>query len=55
MHAAPDPDKPWQGELFRYALDRRHHPDTAVPPRVLPVLAAHRELMALARRSGARS
>ncbi|MFF4897602.1 TROVE domain-containing protein [Streptomyces sp. NPDC001068] len=47
VHAAPDADKPWQGELFRYALDRRHHPDTAVPPASSPVLAAHRELMAL--------
>ncbi|GHD97498.1 TROVE domain-containing protein [Streptomyces alanosinicus] len=47
VHAAPDPDKPWQGELFRYALDRRHNPDTAVPPASLPVLCAHRELMAL--------
>ncbi|MER6071294.1 TROVE domain-containing protein [Streptomyces sp. NPDC001817] len=47
VHAAPDPDKPWQGELFQYALDRRHHPDTAVPPASLPVLGAHRELMAL--------
>jgi hypothetical protein len=47
VHAAPDPDKPWQGELFRYALDRRHNPDTAVPPATDPVLAAHRELLAL--------
>ncbi|MEU5314645.1 TROVE domain-containing protein [Streptomyces sp. NPDC021562] len=47
VHAAPDPDKPWQGDLFRYALDRRHHPDTAVPPCSSPVLAAHRALMAL--------
>ncbi|MFD9435477.1 TROVE domain-containing protein [Streptomyces sp. NPDC060002] len=47
VHAAPDPDKPWQGELFRYALDRRHHPDTAVPPASNRVLTAHRELMAL--------
>jgi hypothetical protein len=47
VHAAPDPDKPWQGELFRYALDRRHHPDTAVPPASGRVLTAHRELMAL--------
>lgn len=31
VHAAPDPDKPWQGDLFAYALDRRHHPETAVP------------------------
>jgi hypothetical protein len=47
VHAAPDPDKPWQGELFQYALDRRHHPDTAVPPASARVLTAHRELMAL--------
>ncbi|CAL9321369.1 TROVE domain-containing protein [Streptomyces sp. SudanB52_2052] len=47
VHAAPDPDKPWQGELFRYALDRRHHPDTAVPPASDRVLTAHHALMAL--------
>ncbi|WP_046733025.1 TROVE domain-containing protein [Streptomyces humi] len=47
VHAAPDPDQPGQGDLFRYALDRRHHPDTAVPPGSSPVLVAHRELMAL--------
>jgi hypothetical protein len=47
VHATPDPDKPWQGELFRYALDRRHHPDSAVPPAADGVLTAHRELMAL--------
>jgi hypothetical protein len=47
VHAAPDPDKPWQGDLFRYALDRRHHPDTAVPPASNRTLTAHRELMAV--------
>ncbi|NUP17840.1 MAG: TROVE domain-containing protein [Streptomyces sp.] len=47
VHAAPDPAKPWQGELFRYALDRRHNPDTAVPPASSRTLAAHRELMAV--------
>ncbi|MFG3476772.1 TROVE domain-containing protein [Streptomyces sp. NPDC047980] len=47
VHASPDPDKPWQGELFRYALDRRHHPDTAVPPASNRTLGAHRALMAL--------
>jgi hypothetical protein len=47
VHAAPDPAKPWQGDLFQYALDRRHHPDTAVVPRSLPLLAAHRDLMEL--------
>lgn len=47
VHAAPDPAKPWQGDLFQYALDRRHNPDTAVVPRSLPMLAAHRDLMEL--------
>ncbi|HJQ47372.1 MAG TPA: TROVE domain-containing protein [Amycolatopsis sp.] len=47
VHAAPDPDRPWQGELFQYALDRRHNPDSAVPPASNRVLTAHRELMAL--------
>ncbi|GAA1906812.1 TROVE domain-containing protein [Streptomyces durmitorensis] len=47
VHAAPDPDRPWQGDLFRYALDRRHHPDTAMPPASARILAAHRELMAV--------
>ncbi|MFF4565842.1 TROVE domain-containing protein [Streptomyces sp. NPDC001435] len=47
VHAAPDPDKPWQGELFQYALDRWHNPDTAVPPASNRVLTAHRELMAV--------
>ncbi|QIJ60741.1 TROVE domain-containing protein [Streptomyces sp. JB150] len=45
VHASPDPDKPWQGALFRYALDRRHHPERAVPPASDPVLTAHRALM----------
>ncbi|MEU2262317.1 TROVE domain-containing protein [Streptomyces sp. NPDC019645] len=47
VHASPDPDKPWQGELFRYALDRRHHPDTAVPPASNRTLCAHRALTAI--------
>ncbi|GAA3369931.1 TROVE domain-containing protein [Streptomyces sannanensis] len=47
VHPTPDPDKPWQGELFRYALDRRHNPDTAVPPASNRTLTAHRALMAL--------
>ncbi|MFE4454718.1 TROVE domain-containing protein [Streptomyces sp. NPDC056796] len=45
VHAAPDPAKPWQGDLFRYALDRRHHPENAVAPASDRVLAAHRALM----------
>lgn len=47
VHAAPDPAKAWQGELFRYALDRRHHPEDAVPPVSNRVLTAHRALMDL--------
>ncbi|MFF2192903.1 TROVE domain-containing protein [Streptomyces sp. NPDC058157] len=47
VHASPDPAKPWQGELFRYALDRRHHPETAEVPAGDRTLAAHRELMGI--------
>nr|WP_243870120.1 TROVE domain-containing protein [Streptomyces liangshanensis] len=46
-HPAPARDRPWQGELFRYALDRRHHPDRAVPPAGEPLLAAHHALMSV--------
>ncbi|MGW2373504.1 TROVE domain-containing protein [Kitasatospora sp. NPDC001683] len=46
-HPTPDPDKPWQGPLFAYALDRRHRPEEAVPPATLPLLTANRELLAL--------
>jgi hypothetical protein len=47
VHASPDPQKPWQGELFRYALDRRHHPEAAVVPASDRLLNAHRALMEL--------
>lgn len=47
VHASPDPQKPWQGELFRYALDRRHHPEAAVVPVSDRILNAHRALMEL--------
>ena len=31
-HPAPDAGKPWQGDLFQHALDRRHNPtETEVP------------------------
>ncbi|MDH6578776.1 TROVE domain-containing protein [Kitasatospora sp. MAP5-34] len=46
-HPAPHPEKPWQGALFKYALDRRHHPDDAVPPAVDRLLTANRELLTL--------
>ncbi|QKV95920.1 TROVE domain-containing protein [Streptomyces sp. NA02950] len=47
VHAAPDPDKPWQGELFRHAVDRRHQKDAAAPPVSLRMLRARARLMAL--------
>ncbi|MFK0173437.1 TROVE domain-containing protein [Streptomyces sp. NPDC090306] len=47
VHASPDPDKAWQGDLFRHALDRRHNPDTAVAPLTSHVLAARAELAAV--------
>ncbi|WP_327679672.1 TROVE domain-containing protein [Kitasatospora sp. NBC_00458] len=46
-HPAPNPEKPWQGALFGYALDRRHRPDEAVPPVSDALLTANRELLAL--------
>ncbi|MFG2992158.1 TROVE domain-containing protein [Streptomyces sp. NPDC048257] len=47
VHASPDPAKPWQGELFRYALDRRHNPESAQAPAGNRTLTAHRALMEL--------
>ncbi|MEU8694057.1 TROVE domain-containing protein [Streptomyces sp. NPDC048665] len=47
VHAAPAPEKPWQGDLFQYALDRRHNPDDAVPPASNRMLTARQELLAL--------
>ncbi len=47
VHASPDPAKPWQGALFRYALDRRrrHHSDRATAPAADRPLTAHRALL----------
>lgn len=47
VHASPHPDKRfWQGDLFAYALDRRHGRDDVVPESLRTV--AHRaELMAM--------
>lgn len=47
VHPTPHPDKPWQGDLFAYALDRRHHPDSATPPESNRTLTANRALLAL--------
>lgn len=46
-HPAPAADRPWQADVFRYALDRRHHPQTAEPPAGEAMLVAHHELMAV--------
>ncbi|MCX4747445.1 TROVE domain-containing protein [Kitasatospora sp. NBC_01287] len=46
-HPSPDPRRPGQGELFKYALDRRHHPAEALPPAGDALLCANRELLAL--------
>ena len=45
VHPAPADDKPWQGDLFKHALDRRHH-RTADIPEQLQMLRRHAELMA---------
>ncbi len=47
MHPSPADDKPWQGELFVHALDRRHERGNPIPER-LKVLRARAELAALA-------
>lgn len=47
VHAKPDAAKPWQGDVFKYALDRRHHVDTAVPPASNHTLMARKRLMEL--------
>ncbi|MFI8324335.1 TROVE domain-containing protein [Streptomyces sp. NPDC085529] len=47
VHAVPDPAKPWQGELFRYALDRRYRPAAALPPAGDRMLVARRALAEL--------
>ena len=39
VHPSPDPAKPWQGDLFAHALDRRHNRGTAPDPDRLGTLA----------------
>jgi hypothetical protein len=46
VHPTPATDKPWQGDLFAYALDRRHNRDNDVSD-ALPVIQASRTLAAL--------
>ncbi|GHC39384.1 RNA-binding protein [Streptomyces anthocyanicus] len=37
--AHPSPSAPWQGDLFRYAIDRRHRADAEIPGRMRVLLA----------------
>ncbi|MFC1434364.1 TROVE domain-containing protein [Streptacidiphilus sp. N1-3] len=46
VHPSPAADKPWQGDLFKHAIDRRHGRDTEIPARLGPV-RAHALLMAV--------
>ncbi|MFD7016154.1 TROVE domain-containing protein [Streptomyces sp. NPDC059928] len=46
VHAAPAADKPWQGALFKYAIDRRHGRSELVPPE-LAACQARDALMAV--------
>ncbi|GAT68212.1 RNA-binding protein [Planomonospora sphaerica] len=46
VHPAPAADRPWQGELFAHALDRRHGRDKPIHPS-LAVLRARAALTAL--------
>jgi len=45
VHPSPADDKPWQGELFRYALDRRHNRSDVRLPEGNKTLAARQALM----------
>lgn len=38
VHPSPAGDKPWQGELFRHALDRRHNRGNEVPARLATLI-----------------
>lgn len=46
IHPAPDAGKPWQGDLFEHALDRRHNRDKPIPAS-LRMLIERQALMAL--------
>ncbi len=47
VHPVAAADKPWQGELFRYALDRRHNRPDVRLPEGNKTLAARQALMEL--------
>jgi hypothetical protein len=42
--AHPSPSAPWQGDLFKYAIDRRHGQDTDGVPDALKMIAANGNL-----------
>ncbi|MDT0608895.1 TROVE domain-containing protein [Streptomyces lancefieldiae] len=46
VHASPNAAKPWQGDLFKHALDRRHGGDDAIPEQ-LAVLRKRANLMSM--------
>ncbi|MEQ4207320.1 TROVE domain-containing protein [Actinopolymorpha sp. B9G3] len=46
VHPTPAADKPWQGDLFAHALDRRHGRENILPDS-LPTLRARRDLMGI--------
>lgn len=47
VHPVPAADKPWQGDLFRYALDRRHNRENLRLPEGNRTLVARKALMEL--------
>ncbi len=42
--AHPTPQAPWQGDLFRHALDRRHNRGNVVDPELLPMITRNEVL-----------
>lgn len=43
----PTPTKAWQSDLFKYLLDKRHHPDEVTIPESLAMISAHAKVLAL--------
>jgi len=50
-HPSPHPDKPWQGDLFKHAIDKRHNrsggDDSGVSPSVLRMISTRWSLMGM--------
>lgn len=51
VHPSPDPAKPWQGQLFKHAIDRRHGNGDAAEISPLPMVAANQFLRSEAARN----